>query len=205
MSKKSSFSLARLYTKFSAFLFSLSLLFFLFSFSVSAADSYYPLSYDSSSPTLVFSGIGGSFYSNGAVIFPFSYEANGVTYLVFASPTYQASFNDSQGISFSCTGISSFGSNGLYFHSTSLSSSLSVDDSIPSFSSLDAGLVTLHHYLNNIIPPSGASSSAVSFFVSILYTLWGFMLPFGFTFGTLILVLTGIPILFWAFKRFFGG
>lgn len=47
--------------------------------------------------------------------------------------------------------------------------------------------------------------SAVQFVLSIINTWWNFQLPFGITFGVFISVSIGIPILWWAFRRFLGG
>lgn len=46
---------------------------------------------------------------------------------------------------------------------------------------------------------------AIQYVLSIVNTWWNFPLPFGFSFGVFILVATGIPILWWAFRRFLGG
>lgn len=46
---------------------------------------------------------------------------------------------------------------------------------------------------------------AISFVISVVNTWWNFQLPFGITFGVLVLVITGIPILWWALRRFLGG
>lgn len=48
-------------------------------------------------------------------------------------------------------------------------------------------------------------SAAINFVLSIINTWWNFQLPFGISFGVLISVSIGIPILWWAFRRFLGG
>lgn len=48
-------------------------------------------------------------------------------------------------------------------------------------------------------------SDAISLVLHIFGQWWTFQLPFGITFGVLILTITGIPILWWGFRKFLGG
>lgn len=48
-------------------------------------------------------------------------------------------------------------------------------------------------------------SAAIQYVLSTINMWWSFPLPFGITFGVLISVAIGIPILWWAFRRFLGG
>ena len=48
-------------------------------------------------------------------------------------------------------------------------------------------------------------SAAIQYVLSTINMWWNFPLPFGITFGVLILVATGIPILWWAVRKFIGG
>lgn len=48
-------------------------------------------------------------------------------------------------------------------------------------------------------------STAIQFVLATINQWWNFPLPFGFSFGVLILVVTGIPIIWWAIRKFLGG